>query len=305
MAKSVLRWNLKAELRKIKDWLAVRDVERDLRKLRESLDHRADKPAPATFYLSDLGLSEYYRGAVAVLEGDVSGWVNLHAGWRYEALRVRVHVGRFDDSLRKLGGVYDDDKIGVGTYAHGEINGAMLNLATAIAFGEDKFADWCGPRMVRNLVEQDPLVLERSWLFACPFEPFMAKLYALWRGIDLDLRKCAIGDMTPYDRALDAWADEVAFAAAFLEICEFHGSHVRKEDDPFHWPPYTVFPGEILALVRVRRELGLSVPLVEHPLLSTPLAVVPDPVPRREHDELLEEVVSACVRAYPWFEIPW
>jgi hypothetical protein len=56
--------------------------------------------------------------------------------------------------------------------------------------------------------------------------------------------------------------------------------------------PESVFPAEILAVYRVRQDLGLPTPKVRHPLLETPLGRVPSPLPRVP-DDVLDRVITA------------
>ena len=108
-----------------------------------------------------------------------------------------------------------------------------------------------------------------------------------------------------YQRVLDAWTNEGELVKALFDICDYHCQNTYKDAVPFCEVPYTVFPAEMLAIRRVRSELGLVTPTVEHPLLSTPLFHVPNPVPRRRKDERIEQVLARCHEVFPWLKIPW
>jgi hypothetical protein len=63
----------------------------------------------------------------------------------------------------------------------------------------------------------------------------------------------------------------------------------------FFW----AFPAELLAIARVRRELGLPDPLSQHPLGQSTLAQIPDPLPNAPKDKFFQESVARCQQAYP------
>ncbi len=59
-----------------------------------------------------------------------------------------------------------------------------------------------------------------------------------------------------------------------------------KSTDFALWP-HNVFPAEILAIRRVRREQGLDWPSVPHALLNTAFAAPPFPLPPPKSDLLI------------------
>ena len=78
-AKSI-RWNIKNELRKLKKWSAGYDIGYHCRYFEEKLND--PNPHSAAYALKDVGLAMSLRGAAMVLEGDLSGWEEIHADWR-------------------------------------------------------------------------------------------------------------------------------------------------------------------------------------------------------------------------------
>jgi hypothetical protein len=142
---------------------------------------------------------------------------------------------------------------------------------------DDPLADWCGDLLIREF--EHPLFLiqwKRSPLF-----PFLTWLYALWRGRTIDARQAPIRSFGVYREVVAGWDDDTKLTSALHEACEYHCARTDSEENPeFWWPPYPVFPGEVLAILRVREEkLGRRVQ-VDHPLMATPLGTVPDTIPR-------------------------
>ena len=66
---------------------------------------------------------------------------------------------------------------------------------------------------------------------------------------------------------------------------------------------YNLFPLEILAIQRIRREQGLPTPEIDHPLMQTPLAHPPEVMPHVE-DELLNQVIAKVRKELPIGD-PW
>jgi len=111
-------------------------------------------------------------------------------------------------------------------------------------------------------------------------------------------------DLTPYDppslgvyvEVLDSWQDNQRLQASLLEACNYHCERIysptdEEESPEFIWEPYIVFPAEILAIQRVRHDMGLTTPVIEHPLMQSPLADPPREPPDFE-DELLAQVLE-------------
>src|SRR6266511_2518316 len=133
----------------------------------------------------------------------------------------------------------------------------------------------------------------RDWQYT-PFHPFIARLYALWRGCEIDTEEGPLRNLGIYQALLDGWNDDEQYAAALLRACDYHCTRrfsKEDEDTEFWHAPFQVFPAEILAVQRVRREQVGSAPMVSHPLLDTPLGRVPVSLPLL-HDQLLQRVIT-------------
>lgn len=105
------------------------------------------------------------------------------------------------------------------------------------------------------------------------FEPLFAALLAQWQ--------------TP---------DAEALAPLLLALCDRHTHLAAKTDGPLNLFE-TYYPFEVLAVLRLRLERGLGNPQLDHPLMNTPLAVLPE-MTEFYTDELLEGVVGRARLEY-------
>jgi hypothetical protein len=86
------------------------------------------------------------------------------------------------------------------------------------------------------------------------------------------------GDGEPLFAALlSHWQtpDADALAPLLLAACDRH-THVAARTDGPLWLADTYYPFEVLAVLRWRLLRGLTNPLLEHPLMSTPLGALPE-----------------------------
>jgi hypothetical protein len=120
-----------------------------------------------------------------------------------------------------------------------------------------------------------------------PTQYFLLRLIADSQG------KPRTGDGEPLFAALLAhWQtpDADALAPLLLAACDRHTHQAAKTDGPLMLQ-HTYYPLEALAVLRLRLLRGLTNPLLEHPLMSTPLGALPE-VTEFYTDELLEGVVK-------------
>jgi hypothetical protein len=215
-------------------------------------------------------------GVKQVLTGDTLGWTDLRSSARYLFWDCRIVASLYGQ------GFYKQFVIGLDSVAN--------CLAHSIACFEDEASGWLGCKLAQSFQGQAFGYWEKT-----PFEPFMARLYQIWVG-QVKPGAPSPTNLGVYQRVLDAWdAGDAQLHDALAVICNYHVQRTEDRDDSdfaeFTRPPYLIFPAEILAIIRVRKDLGLSTPTIDHPLMQTPLANPPVEMPA-VNDELLDRVIA-------------
>jgi hypothetical protein len=269
-------WSLIDRLAHLRSWLRPSEVTFNRDDPRQDLELRLTQHEPDTLdhvasCVWGISLWEYNLGAFQVLEGDPSGWGHLRLGVEYEVWRLRIlfHLHRTDEDRDRPFSVHRD---------------VVCCAASAVALRENALADWCGALLLREFTHPDFLI---KW-GKSPLFPFMAWLYAQWRGRTFQTSQAAFRDLGVYQNVVTGWEDDAVLRNALLEACDYHCARTDSETNPEFWQsPYPVFPGEIIATQRVREEQTGRKVVVDHPLMNSPLGSVPDSVPKFE-DPLLE-----------------
>ncbi|HEX7643151.1 MAG TPA: hypothetical protein VF472_13180 [Burkholderiaceae bacterium] len=122
---------------------------------------------------------------------------------------------------------------------------------------------------------------------------FAAHLASLWGGVPVPAAPDA-ASWPVYQMLLAHWQhpNPQAITQLLLAACDLHtriamsGSFDRDIDTAFWFDPF-----EILLLLWLRREHGLANPVLDHPLMNTPLGELPEPAP------LFVEPVLECLAA--------
>ena len=158
---------------------------------------------------------------------------------------------------------------------YGVEDGNNLPIGTTLryaAFGLTIIGDWLGK----------PLDLDKH---ALPRDPAWGQLVAHWREPDPDkLAPILVA-------ACDTHVERIALTSRELDSGNFE----------FGSPFEAVYPAEILAILNLRRSLGLTNPSpIEHPLMQTPYARLTCPPGMRfEPDELLLQFLAAVCKHDP------
>lgn len=107
-----------------------------------------------------------------------------------------------------------------------------------------------------------------------------------------------------YETLLAHWSayDETALEVPLLAACDRH-THQAQPDSAskfhdFRRYPQMYQPFEVLLIFRLRQWEGLALPIVDHPLLSTPLGELQEEVPEYS-DALLRAVVARAEEERP------
>jgi hypothetical protein len=272
-------WSLGSEIDHLRSWLQPSGVAFRRDGPRQDLELRLTQHEPATLdhaagCIYQISLWEYNLGTFHILEGDPSGWGHLCLGVEYDVWRLRIlfHLHRVSDDRDKEPGVHCD---------------VACCIASALALREDALAGWCGALLLREFARPDFLT---DW-GKSPLFPFMAWLYARWRGRMLEMSQAALRDLGVYQQVVEGWDDDAVLANALREACDYHCARTDSEHAnrvPEFWQsPYPVFPAEIIAIQRVREEQTGRKIVVDHPLMNSPSGSVPDSMPKFE-DPLLE-----------------
>jgi predicted DNA-binding WGR domain protein len=220
--------------------------------------------------LSRLAELRRTRGAVQVLEGKPNGWAEYHAG-----MRTYYWMARLDDwAIRSsLGG------------SSVEMRDAAEFLADCLVLGEWEMARWMFGR-----------ILDGRWVaggghLSTQLYPLTLRLCALLEGVPFS-KLPSTDPLGPYRAVFDAWKKPDALAKALTEVGEYHARQARRPGySEFEYFPLSVMPLEILAVLRTRRRLGLTVPDVQHPILDTPLGRPPETAPTMP-DDLLDLLIQ-------------
>jgi hypothetical protein len=81
----------------------------------------------------------------------------------------------------------------------------------------------------------------------------------------------------PFQPLIDAGADGSALGSILLDVCAYHVMQTgsRQAADEFQ-VYYDVIPIDIALIRAMRAKEGLETPAVDHPLMSTPFARIPE-----------------------------
>lgn len=201
-------------------------------------------------------------GAVTVLRGDVQGWGDIAHQLLLQSFSSWIrHAWITRDQMWDKEVVSCSLMFGVEPHT----------LCHAIAMGNDSWAHPFGRHLLsnfRNFGRGD-----RVYFYTEALHPFVLKMFAKWVGEDLDFRPDVEKPLGRYHQIFDTWADPQRFGQAIVDICDYHCEQCF--DGPgypmFVYPPYNIFPVEIISLLRIRRVLGLDTPTIAHRLLDSPL----------------------------------
>jgi len=131
--------------------------------------------------------------------------------------------------------------------------------------------------------------------------PFILRLYCQWQGIAAAPLGVSSTEPKEYGEILESWstASSGRIGELLERACDLHLDRAREHTDnetfEFADQVYAIYPVEILMVCRLRKEQGLSVPAVEHPLMTSPMGYLVDDAAPEFNDSLLQRV-SARIR---------
>lgn len=262
-------------------------------------------------FQSTLAVSYWCQALIAIKEDPATAWKKIHIVWRSYALTWRVHLERlaqlayeFPEKLRK-------GRLPISSVGYNSFGSILMTLAFSATLGEDEAAYWFGDRCVQMAVNREPIT-SSDMLTTGSVEPFLFRLYCLWRGLDVDMGALGVRGYGFFQPLFDLWQDPAGLEAATCELCRLHafkGINYDLPDDDFVFGlqegPFRDFPVEVFFLQRVRRDLSLPIPNPKHPLLRSPLTEIPFPCPRSGFDPDLDRIYRKCKESIPNLNIPW
>lgn len=133
---------------------------------------------------------------------------------------------------------------------------------------------------------------------------FILRLISDWQGWNIcPIAKCA-HDEPLFNLLINHWREPNVdkLVPLLLAVCDrhTHQAHFDTSREFFDLGHYEQFydPYEILSVFRLRELIGLSNPVLDHPLMKTPLAQLP-PVSEPYVDELLTGILSHARQEFP------
>ncbi|QXC39921.1 hypothetical protein V3429_05870 [Aeromonas jandaei] len=202
-----------------------------------------------------LGMLAIYhgiKGEVAIYGGDSSGWEDISRAiiYRYWALRLRVKVfstTRFLKGIRSVPNLTN------------QLTSASCLLAAFIVADRhdlaESVADILGGMLTMNGA------VDPDYQKTCRFEPFMLWLYSVYSGRIVSPLPEPI-NIGVYQKVIDNWDDEENFPSIIEEVCKYHLANSEDKgggwDPEFKSPPFDLLPLEVVAILKVRQQIGQS-----------------------------------------------
>jgi len=202
----------------------------------------------------------------------------LNCALQYQVCACRIFIGlnASDDRPRKQGKI--------------EFNEGSICLARLISLGHFRDAESLGGGMIAGL---------DNYLFygiaSTSVAPFILDLYKEWKGLSFSLDNSNVKRASEYTALMTVWKthDLNLLVSRLKTACDYHMERSRDTTDvenfEFDRRIHRIHPAEILALLRLRRSLGLVVPEIEHPVMVIPIAIANRDRAFRE-DQLLVKI---------------
>lgn len=279
-------WNPKEWSDEAKEWL-LKPINKELlwdephQKIASFLNGEPVLPGLIASKLTEIA-TWYSRNALASsLENCEHSLMALNTALQYrlQAYKIFIAINGSDKRPRKQGKI--------------EFNAGSIWLARLICFGHFREAETLADGMIVGLNDRLFYGIEFTTV-----APFILDLYASWKGVSLSLDKFKAKRAAAYDNLLSVWRTEDlgVLMPALLAACDYHVERSRSLTDDeyfeFDWHLDRIHPAEILALLRLRQSLGLTVPEIDHPVMATPIAMLGETIPFGE-DQMLQKVCEA------------
>lgn len=238
-------------------------------------------------------LGTYYGtlGITGIIDGNMEEWDNVHRAASYHFWAVKIFAMAH----------YKTAFLGAGSAA--ELTNSTSICACLVCYGI--INDLSEQRMfavdVLNQFALESRTTANSFWAERVFEPFV-----LWLNSQLEPGNLPEGvapdALGPYGRILKNWADGKAIGEAIREVCDYHcrnmEDHGRDWDPEFKDSPFDLYPVEVLAIYKVRRDVGVNTEVTNHPLMSTPLASTEPRKRSANYDGIIDRVRDSYRRLF-------
>ena len=232
--------------------------------------------------LGQLAVYHGIRGVVEVCDGKETGWKDIDVSVQCHWLAVKLKATAFF----QLAAEGRQSEV-VSLMLAMPMPGHLLAYSTVLGL-----SDWQAE--LRGILDHmaimpgavDPDIWKKR-----AYEPFLMRL-------DQKLRKdelpAGIEDhkIGPYSGVFTHWDNPKELAESLVTICDYHCDRMidKGADEEFDVAPFDLYPCEILAVYRIREQLGLETPMIEHPILATPLSAIRSRKRAKIDDPLLARV---------------
>jgi hypothetical protein len=256
--------------------------QREMRYIEQDL---AERSVGAMLNVSDslARLATLYgiRGTIGVLDGNSSGYEYLGRSLSYHYDRLKLRIEAFFKAGHREPNLTNN------------LSRLASILCYAIASGSSAWLEYSARTL--SVVSRDASALDEGCWDQRLFEPFALALEHYKRQ-----REWPSGDtarnMGPFSRILVSWRGDT-LSDSVVAVCDYHCQNMMDsgggDNEEFKYPPFDLFPVEVLAISKVRTDAGIVDRAVEHPLLRTPLAD-PEKIPVPSDDDTLQQVRQAA-----------
>ncbi len=230
--------------------------------------------------LNELSYWYFNRGAIKVLNENLSGFndIILSAIYNYWYIRITYEFNLKINKKTTL-----------------NFNAMGLSLSRLISLGLFNKAHEILKVLLKGINQKVFIGLSYNFLTS-----FILQLHCKWKKIEVPKKiKDDFKIIEVYKNILDRLEREEEKTLNFVleKACDFHIERSRYDTDKefyeFSEELYMIYPVEIMAILRIREQLGFIVPTINHKLMDNPLCdlnILPENEGRE--DDLLKEVLD-------------
>ena len=210
------------------------------------------------------------RGALSVIDGKDSGWADMSTSIDFCGWSVKLQV-----YLQGRGGSVSD----------------LSNHTSRIACLACISTKWAGfAEGILRSIDDGQWSIDKAFWKSRKLEPFVRTLGKIRDG---KMVRASEDNCGPYDQVINSWGNEAALANALWVACEYHCENIYDVggnwDPEFKHPPFDLIPCEVVYVNRIRQEIGLPVPAVQHDLVSL-LEFEPRKIAHSQEHQLIQEL---------------